>query len=209
MSRSNNYLYVAIILLLVGGSFVFTWKYTIPKYQENQSQEAQIDQEIKASKTKLESLKTSKNSLDQLGETVDQVLLAVPTDEDIPNLITEIEAIGAKNQIAIPGVQIGQGGVVTGGGAGSIASTNEITISFLAGGSFEGLTGLMSTIEKDLRFMNIDNFALNKTDKEEGSGMSVNLQITAYKINKRISPQKGILNTQVNSSASLNNQSAE
>ena len=76
MDKNNNKFYGFMILVLVVASFVFCWKSVIPKYQDNKQKTAQLEQDIKTAKIKLESLKTTKSDIDKMGDTVNQMLIS-------------------------------------------------------------------------------------------------------------------------------------
>lgn len=183
MKRTNdNAFFGAIIFIIVAGCFIYSWKFIIPSYEADKKDIASLDNEIKSAKTKLESLKVAESSINQLGDVVDKVLLAVPSDNDTPNLITELEAVAKKSNILIPGIQISNSSSAS-TAASTIASTsssNEVSISFSVNGKFEDLSSFISSIETDLRYMNVISYTLS-SGGEDNSLMSLAVQLKAYR----------------------------
>ncbi|MDD4877134.1 MAG: type 4a pilus biogenesis protein PilO [Dehalococcoidales bacterium] len=182
--KSNNAFYAGVTVIIVISSFLYTWKFIIPKFSDNKSKSAQLDVDISSASKKLDSLKKAQTTLTQLGDIPTQLSVAVPEDKDMPNLITELEAIAAKYKIVLPTISVNDSGAAA---AGSLASStptspNAVTIDISAPGSFEGITGLIADLEKDIRFMNIKTVSITSTKDDTGTIItSVSLQIEAYK----------------------------
>lgn len=183
MKRSNNVINIFIAVIIAAGSFAYSWKFILPDYQKNEQKLATTTAEIKNAKTKLESLKTAQGSLSDLGDLVNQMLIAVPADKDTPNLITELEAVTAKYKIALPTIQItdGAAGSATTAAASS-SSIGSVSVSFSVNGSFDNIQKLIYDLEHDIRFMNVQSVSLTSASSEKSGGqMSMSLQLTAFK----------------------------
>lgn len=167
MKRSNSTIYVAFVLLIIGACFVLSWQFLIPKYKTDKEQLMETNSDIDAARGKFDSLKTTQGSLTELGDLVNQMLVAIPEDADAPDLITELEAIGAKNRLVIPAISVLDG-----------ETDNSVKISFAVNGDFANLSGLINSLEKDIRFMNINDISLSSG---ENKAMSLSIQLTAYK----------------------------
>lgn len=187
MHKSNTSFINAIAFIIMVAAFVISWKFIIPTYQTNQKQDAQLDIDIQYAKTKLSSLGTTKASLAKLGDTVNKMLVAVPADKDAPNLITELEVIAKANSLTIPAIQIGDVKATATVGADGLpvaSSGNTVDVSFAVEGSYDNLSKMVSSLENDIRFMNINSLALSKVQTETGSSsdkMSLTIQLKAYK----------------------------
>lgn len=186
-SSSNSTFYGVFAFLIVAGSFLIAWKFILPNYQENKQKAAQLDVDIKYAKTKLDSLNTTKSSLFDLGDTVNQMLVSMPGDKDAPNLITELEAIGNTYGIVIPSIQISEAesaAATDGIGIPITSSNNKVSVSFPASGKFEDIGKFIAALENDIRFMNINSLTLNKQEAKEGETseiMGLSVSLTAYK----------------------------
>ena len=184
--KTNTALFAAIAVLIVLGSFYYTWKMIIPKYTQDRAESASLDTSIADANKKLDSLKKAQTTLNQLGDIPTQLSVAVPEGKDMPNLITELEAIATKNGMILPTISVSDGTSATpASGTAPVASTstgNSITISIATPGSFESITSLIADLEKDIRFMNIQSVSISSTTDDKGvQTMSVALQIEAYK----------------------------
>lgn len=180
MQHNNSGFYAAAAILLTAASFLYSWKYLVPSYQKNLETLAKTNKEIELSKVKLESLQNTKNSLDQLGTIVDQLFISVPADKDAPDLITELEAIGVKNKIVIPSIQIADATAATPATAGTAApapTSNAIAVSFSINGSFEDLNHMITDLEKDIRFTNIKSLTFSSSSDNKTMSLSVQLEV--------------------------------
>jgi Tfp pilus assembly protein PilO len=190
MKKSSSAFYAGLAFLLSLAAFIYAWKFIIPSYHNNKVALATMENEIDSANKKLESLEQAKKTLDQLGDLPDQLFIAVPEDKDMPNLITELEALAKKHNIVIPSMQITDGTAASaaGGAAGTAvvqsSGQDSISISFSVTGSFDELGGLINSLEKDIRFMNIKSVSLSSA--EEG-GMGLSVQLEAYKRTQTVS----------------------
>lgn len=182
--KSNSAFYAGITVLIVISSFLYTWKFIIPKFSENKSKSAQLDIDILSASKKLDSLKKAQTTLTQLGDIPTQLSVAVPEDKDMPNLITELEAVAATYKIILPAISVSDSATATTGATADPAtsSPNAVTISIAAPASFAGINGLIADLEKDIRFMNIKTVSITSTKDDMGTVItSVSLQVEAYK----------------------------
>ncbi len=192
MKRNSNIYHLLFALVIVIACFYYSYTKLVPKFKEDRANLALIQLELKAINNKKASLQNSQQSISELGNIVDQMLVAVPEDKDAPNLITELEAIAIKYQVQLPTIQILDSAQTTIDG--TLASDNIIPVTFTASGSFSDIHQFVGAIEKDIRFMNIKNLTLSSV----GDYVSLNLELDAYKRN----------NTSLSSSLLFNNSSS-
>jgi Tfp pilus assembly protein PilO len=171
MKKNNSAAMAVLTVLIVVGCFVFIWKFILPDYTIKQQQIAQGNIDIENAQAKFDSLNKTKVTLGQLGDLVNQMLVAVPSDKDAPNLITELEAIAAKNNTTIPSINIAS---VSGPTALTVSTTasgaSSVGVSFAVCGSFDDMHSMMAALENDLRFMDIQNVTLTQEAADSSSG---------------------------------------
>lgn len=211
MKKTSSAFYAGAAFLIALASFLYAWKFIIPNYSENKATLANLESEIGDANKKLESLKTAKNTLDQLGELPDQLFVSIPEDKDMPNLITELEALAGKYKIVIPAIQVSDGGTQSSSGntasaatgtTANAASPNAVSISFAVDGSFEELSGLISSLEKDIRFVNIKSASISAG--EEGS-LALSLELEAFKRNTGVATSSTSASPDASSATSSTN----
>lgn len=181
MHKSNTGFYAAVAVLLIGASFLYSWKFLVPSHQKKQSEIVKTEKEIEAAKAKLNSLGTTKASLDELGPVVSKMFIAIPEDKDLPNLITEFEALAAKHETVIPGFQISDASAATVApttGAAPVSAGNSTLVSFTVNGNFEKLNQFVSSLEKDIRFINLKSLTFSTS--EDGKTISLAVQLEVY-----------------------------
>jgi len=184
MQKSNSGFYAAAAVILTLASLFYVWKFVLPEYQKTQGEIARVDNEISAGKIKLDSLQSTKVGLDNLGELVDRLFLAVPEDKDAPNLITELEAIAAKSKMYLPSIQISDGAISSASADTAVSTTtqtnsalNPISISLSVSGNFDQLNQFLTDLEKDIRFTNVKSLTLSSGNE----AMSLSVQMEVYK----------------------------
>lgn len=185
MQKSNAGFYAFVAILITAASFVFAWKSILPKYQDLDSQIKAAEAETEAAKAKLESLDQTKKDLDTLGDLVDTLFVAVPSDADAPNLLTELEALFISLKFEVPNIQVSDSAAASTDTSVSASATdstttpsNAVAISFSVTGDFEQLNNLIKALEKDVRFMNIKNVTFSTV--EDGK-LGLAIQLEAYK----------------------------
>ncbi|HOX41630.1 MAG TPA: type 4a pilus biogenesis protein PilO [bacterium] len=175
-SGGSSYGLIAVILLVA--SFVISWKFVLPEYKTKNQERLKLNAEIEAAENKISALATTKSQLDGIKDTVDKVFIAVPEGKDMPNLVSELEAIASKHKTYIPSIQ-----AVSAAAATTTESTESNpannTIAFSASGSFEDLTAFVTSLEGDLRFFNIKNLAYSYSDKDNIMTLSVQIDLPA------------------------------
>lgn len=185
MKKDNTYAHITLALLIIFLCFYLSWVLLIPQYKADKSTLAQVKSDVDLAKEKLDSLELAKVSIDELGDLVDKTLIAVPADSDKPNLLAELEALAAKHQIVLPTIQVSD----------PATGSNIVGVAFSVNGSFETISQLISSIEKDIRFMNIKSVSLSAS----AGAMSASFQIETYR-----RPENSLSATATSSAASVN-----
>lgn len=188
MQRTSNYSGIGLCCVLIAICFFVSWKFILPKYEDSKGQAAALDNDINAANTKLLNLQDTKKSLDSNKSVVDKVLVAVPEDKDLPNLMTELSQVAGNYQVQLSAIQVADSAstvtttststATTSGITGS--SSNKVTVSFTASGSFDYLHAFMKALENNVKIMMIKNVALSTGDK----GLTMSIQLEAYKQSK-------------------------
>lgn len=163
--NSENYL-VITALIVVLAAFIFCWKFAVPRYKEHKQQLETAKIELETASKKLEALKNAKTTLSTLGDITDKMLVAIPEDPDIPNLISELEAIAIRNRSYIPSIEVSPADEVN----------KSIEVAFSVTGGFADLHNFISSLEDDVRFINIKNLTVSSS----GSTMTLSVSLDAY-----------------------------
>lgn len=182
--KSNASAAAFFAVLIVGGLFYYTWKFIIPTYSQNRAESVALDTSIADANKKLESLKKAQTTLTQLGDIPEKLSVSVPEDKDMPNLITELEAVAAKHGMILPSIAVSEGtaSAQSTGTESASSSSKSVTISIASPGSFENISAFITDLENDIRFMNIKSVSISTTmDSSGASSMTLALQIEAYK----------------------------
>ena len=160
MRRNSNSYHLLLALIVVAACFYYSSTKLVPKYRDDRAKLALIQLELKAINNKKASLQNAKQSIEELGDIVDKMLVAVPQDKDAPNLVAELEAIAIKYQVQLPSIQILDS--ATGGTDGLTSeSDNVIPVALTINGSFSDVQQFVEAVETDIRFMNIKGLTLS------------------------------------------------
>lgn len=168
MQKRNNEKFQAITaIFIIIAALVACWEFSLPAYNKSIADQAKYKADIAAADIKLISVKKNEKVFKdaQTEKTVNLLKIAIPEDKDLPNLITELEAIATSHGMFIPAPSIADG------------ADNTVMISFGISGTLEELTSFMKTIQKDLRFFNIKSISMSATKDI----VNMSLTIEAYK----------------------------
>jgi len=186
MRKTNNHFFSGFLAIFIAIlAFLAVWLWLMPSYQETSLAVSKTNYEVDAAKEKLDSLKVAKTTIDSLGPIVGQMLVAVPPKKDTEGIITSLESIATLNKTYIPSFQISEptsSKVV--GDKGSEGASNIVTVSFSVQGSFNNLMGFVGSVEKDLKFFNVNGITLTSS---KDNGLTMTLQLNAYKQNNSAS----------------------
>ncbi len=186
--KANVSYYLGLAVLIAIACFYFAYSKLLPQYKAHKAELALTQAEVKAIDVKIRSLDSSKSTLADLGDVVNKMLIAVPDGKDAPNLVTELEALAIKHKVYIPNIQISEPTST------AESENNTISVSLSASGGYSDLHQFIQGIEKDLRFMNIENMTISSV----GDQVSVSLQIDTFKrTNLALSTESSSINQEV------------
>jgi len=183
MKKNNSSSLNILAVVLTLGLVIIAWKLISPSYASNSQSLKSLENEITNAQAKLDSLDKTRNDLSTIESTYNIISVAIPEDNDEPNLITELEAIAVKNSLTIPSISIsGESEETAAYEDDGLSSYNQtgtpISINMSVSGTFEQLNEFIGALEKSVKFMNITD--LNFAYSEDG-GLSLSISIEAYK----------------------------
>ncbi len=176
MKKNNSSASIFLAIVLTIGAIIVSWKLIAPAYATNVKKLNVLDQEIMNASSKKESLDNTKSQLASIDATYNAMSVAVPDNTDEPNLITELEAIALKNGIVLPSISISSD--VGSDSSDAITVGIPISISLNVEGSFDTLNNFIGSLEKSVKFMNIQS--LNYASAGSGEKMALSIMIQAY-----------------------------
>lgn len=152
----------------------------LPSYAENRAKSRTLSAEINSAESKINSIESARSQLSGIADTINQLLVSIPADKDEPNLISELEVIGAKHGMAIPAINIsGTASDETASNQvlSSIAAGTPVSVSFSVAGSFENISAFTESLEKSIKFMHINSVTM--TVQADGN-ISASYSVDAY-----------------------------
>ena len=152
-TKSTETFYIVAYILLVATCAILSWKYFIPKYKADVLKLKLTTAEVLSAQKKLETLERTQTSLADATDDVKQALIAVPSDKDMPNLITEIGAIAKINKTEVPTMQVTDG------------DNHTTLITFAVTGQFADMVNLLTSLESDVKVFNLKSVAMSITSK--------------------------------------------
>ncbi|MCX6810198.1 MAG: type 4a pilus biogenesis protein PilO [Candidatus Berkelbacteria bacterium] len=167
--KDLNLLLPLLSIILAVASYFVCSNLLISPILENRAKIEALNQDIAGANQKLDSISAADKSITELSDTVNSLLIAVPSDVDSPDLITEIEAIANQNQVALP--TMSPPTKIQSGSSDSGLTTN-LTIS----GSFQNISGFINSLETSIRFSKVNSLTITQGD----AGLSVAINFNVY-----------------------------
>jgi Tfp pilus assembly protein PilO len=174
MNKKGNESFQALCAIIIAiAAIIVAWQVALPAYSKNLTDQKKYSADLTASAKKLTSVSTNatKLSTPEAQSLINQLNIAIPEDKDMPNLITEIEAIAKSQGMFIPSPSITDG------------ADDTVSISFGISGSLDELQKFMETIQGDLRFFNIKSISMSSS----ADVINMSMSIEAYKRTSAVS----------------------
>ncbi len=182
MNKSNFSTSAFLPVLLTVACFLVAWYMVLPNYYESKGELDVLETEILASRAKYNSLEETKTDLLSISDVLNLIYVSVSNDADEPNLITELEAIAIKHELIIPTINISDPTASLGEEYyydDSESTYGVVQVSFSVAGDFARLNEFIGSLEKSIKFMNIQS--LSYTSSSDENIIYLNIQLETYK----------------------------
>lgn len=174
----NLWLTLVVVIVGVGGFFILRGPYA---EWRNLSAVRALQGQLQAYRNSLATLSSEITAWQQLDATSrGQVDIMLPSSSDLPNLLTELEAVAAQAGFQVQALGVGENQVAARGqGAASVSATPgathqvQVTMS-LANGSYPSFKRLVSVLRRAWRVLRLDSFSFS-SDSD-----AYRVQLTAF-----------------------------
>lgn len=163
--KNNKMLSNALAVILTVVVFLVVWKVLLPSYSDNKTKQSKLSSEVSDAQAEILSIENAKSDLSSITNTINQLLVAIPSDRDEPNLISELEAIAAKNTLVLPSIDISKDSGGTGETASAVVTTGiPLSVSFSVTGPFANIGTFTESLEKSIKYMKIKSITMSYVD---------------------------------------------
>lgn len=169
----------------VVGSLFFVFVLLLPSFSSIPNLRLQAKtknddlKQLKAKSLNLNSLITNQSSLKSSLKIVDN---AVPSKDDVPTLMTQIQKIATSSGVTLKALQFGAGtlGTAVGGLSRLAADKNikRVQLQVVAEGSFVGLQSFLKNVEEASRLISVDNLSFEA--KKGGEAIVSTLGLVSF-----------------------------
>jgi len=163
---------LSLILLLVDGRFVW------PRIMAIRADREAAQQTLSALVEKVAKLRdfTGEWEAEELDTQFDRFDQAVPSESDVPALLTQVQSIAYQNGVDITALQFGG----EGSGTGDAQAQKEVRLNFSSTSSFDNLLQLLKAFEVTSRLIDVES--VQYTASSETSDVSAQLILVSYYI---------------------------
>ncbi len=178
-TKSNNIVGISLVLLVM--VLYFASQLLAPKLKKYREQVTLLKSEIALAQEKVDSFQTASSKVVELKDTIDRINLAVPAGRDVPGALTSLEAMAAKETVALKSSQPKPSNTVfipTASGATSAGNSgNSLAFTLSLSTDYPHLTAFIKDVENNLRLMKVDSLIITPSDQNM---LSVSMDVVTY-----------------------------
>lgn len=172
-----KYSRVTSILFLIGalglGFGVFQFLSVPSKRQETAAARSQL-LALQQKNEKLSGVLSEEKILESNLELVRQ---ALPTTDDVPALIMQLEEIAKQSGVAVQHLGFGEDKVAEE----SVDAVRSVSLTMVVTGSYDALQTFFKNLEETSRVINVTNFRFSPAQQaEQGNALSITLGVRAF-----------------------------
>lgn len=178
----NLYLAVGVV-----GSLFFVLILLVPSISLIPSLRAQIkskNEELKQLRERSGHLNALLSNQSTLKVNLKLVDVAIPSKDDVPNLMTQIQRIATESGVVLKALQFGSGALMTSGTTGSrIAadkSIKRVVLQVLSDGPFGNIQSFLRNLENASRLLSVDSLSFES--KKDVGRITATMVLTSYYI---------------------------
>lgn len=199
IGKSGFLLLAAVVFLAPGVFFLLS----IPSRQA----------EVSAARDRLSLLQEKNKKLSDVLSNVktiesnlELVQTAVPTADDVPMLMTQLENLGKSSGVTVQHLGFGGGKEAAGAGnqeeVAKPAALQKVSLTVVVTGTYAALESFLKNLEQTSRVINVTTLRFSPSREGEGeeAKLSATLGVTAYYLPEASSPEGGALTLDLASS---------
>lgn len=176
-SRVTNVLFLIGILGLGLGGFQVL---SIPSQRQ---ETAESRSQLLVLQQKNEKLSGVLSEAQALEDNLEMVRQALPTTDDVPALLMQLEEIAKQSGVAVQHLGFGEGAKPSSEAeeAESRGAVKSVSLTAVVAGSYDALRTFFNNLEETLRIVNVTNFRFSPAQQKEAeSALSITLGIKAF-----------------------------
>ena len=167
-------LFFVLVLLLPSISLIPSLRSQI----KNKSEELR---QLRERSARLNSLLSNQSTLKVNLKLVD---VAIPSKDDVPNLMTQIQRIATESGVVLKALQFGSGALTTSGTTGSRIAADKtikrVVLQVLAEGAFANIQSFLRNLENASRLLTVDSLSFES--KKDVGRITSTMVLTSYYI---------------------------
>jgi Tfp pilus assembly protein PilO len=183
----------AVVLLVPGVFFLSSIPSLRTRISSAQTQLASLQEENRKLSEVLSSIKTIESNLELLQT-------AIPTADDVPTLMTQLENLGKSSGVTVQHLGFGSGvkeSAPPGGEAGTEAVKKEryqkVSLTVVVTGTYAALEAFLKNLEQTSRVINVTTLRFSPSQEGESgeAKLSATLGVSAYYLPAAAAPSVG------------------
>lgn len=183
----------AVVLLVPGIFFLSSVPSLRTRISDAQVQLTSLQEENQQLSEALSSIKTIESNLELLQT-------AIPTADDVPTLMTQLESLGKSSGVTVQHLGFGSGVKETAPPAGEVGegpvkkeSYHKVSLTVVVTGTYAALESFLKNLEQTSRTINVTTLRFSPSQEGEGAEakLSATLGVSAYYLPETAAPSGG------------------
>ena len=182
------------LAFLVGAVFLGLAVFQFLSIPPKRQQMTTAENDLVAARQKSEKLSEILSEVKTIGSNLEVVQQALPEEDDVPALITQLEQVAKQSGVGVQHLGFGGGEAETTPRASEASREGEgeeetksssvpktISLTAVVDGSYGALQTFLGNLENTSRVVNVTNFRFSPAQKkEEGAALSITLGLEAF-----------------------------
>jgi len=169
-------------VLLIILSFIlllFAVRPAVGKVKSLRREQVVVQQSLSALTAKVEQLESFASQAEALDGEFKRFDQAVPSESNVPTLLTQTQAIATTSGVSITAMQFGgEGGVAAGTVETGQLWSSEVRVKLVVEGSFDNVVKLLQTLESASRLIDVETLSYSTQTGAEGGGAVLAAELT-------------------------------
>lgn len=120
----------------------------------------------------------------QASADLEKLSLAIPSDQQLPELFIQFEEMIKRNGLVITGIKLGGEENISKDQIQSRHRVQAMSVSIDMDGSYSGFKGFLEDVEKNIRMMDISSISFTRPADEKSEVVKFNIKLNSYYLAK-------------------------
>lgn len=176
---------LSILVFIVGISLIFF--FVLPIWDEIsilKLKKEEIGKEVDSLRSIIIHIDDLSAKYNQASADLDKLALAIPSDQQLPELLIQFEEMVKRNGLVTTGIKLENTEEAPKDQIGARRNIKSLSVSVSVDGSYSGFKGFLEDIEKNVRMMDVSAISFTKPTDEKSEVAKFSVKLNSYYLAK-------------------------